>query len=124
MTPTLIAKTGAIAVAALAAAAAACWPANPPMAIGVLAGGAWNLASLWVLMRLLDAWMGKAPSQKRAIGWLIAKFTLLYPSAFLLLRHPASSPMGFGLGFTLVLLIGLAAFFVQAQRSIGVSHGR
>ena len=90
--------------------------------IGLICGAAWNAANFWCLTRLLAAWVGPRRSQPRAIGWVLVKLAVVYPSAFLLLRHPQVSPIGFGLGFTLVLLIGIGAFAGRAQRSL--AHGR
>lgn len=92
------------------------------LSLGILAGAAWNAANFCCLKQLFAAWMGPSPSRTRVIGWLLAKFVFLYPSAFLLLRHPAVSPFGFGLGFTLVLLIGMGVVLLRAQRTI--AHGR
>ena len=97
-------------------------PTLASFSIGLLAGAAWNLASFWCLRRLLAAWIGPRASQPRAIGWVVAKLAVLYPSAYLMLRHPLVSPIGFGLGFTLVLLAGMGLSLAQAQRRI--AHGR
>ena len=93
--------------------------------IGVVAGIAWNLASLWCLSRLLAAWLGPSPSKRRAIGWLLVKFPLLYLLAFALVRGSSVSLIGFGAGFSAVLVVMLAAFALRAQRRIAVpSNGR
>ncbi len=76
-------------------------------AIGVLAGGAWNLASLSCLAQLLRAWLGQKPSQRRAIGWLLIKFPVLYGLAVFLFVQHVVSPATFGIGFTVVLVMVL-----------------
>jgi hypothetical protein len=96
-----------------------------PFVLGLAAGAAWNLASLWLLTRLLGAWLGPRPSTRRAIGWLLLKFPLLYLGAFVLLRHPSISVIGFGIGFTLVLAVAVAALALKAGRMTArTSHGR
>ena len=84
--------------------------------LSVLVGGGWNAASLWTLRRMLGAWLGPRPSRRRALGWLFLKFPCLYLLAFALLRLPAISAMGFGVGFTIVLGIGIAWGVRQAMR--------
>ena len=123
--------------------------------IGVAAGIAWNLASLWCLSRMLAAWLVPPPARGGAItgltferrpesrpatilrfqsafggrwqvvGWLLVKFPLLYLLAFALLRGSSVSLVGFGAGFSAVLVVMLAAFALRAQRRIAVpSNGR
>ena len=84
--------------------------------VGIFAGGTWNMASLWCLARLLSAWLGPAASRRRVIGWLLVKFPLLYLVVFTLLRHPAVSLVGFGIGFTIVLVVALGALIVSVRR--------
>ena len=83
---------------------------------GIMAGAAWNAASLWCLTHLLRAWLGPTPSRRRALGWLMIKFPLLYLLAFALISNPHVSVVGFGVGFTLVLLGGLAWYARHLQR--------
>ena len=94
-------------VSVLAAAGAATWWGSR-VALGVLAGGFWNVVSLWCLGNLLTAWLGPKHSQRRAIGWLLLKFPLLYGLAFVALRSPVISLIGFGVGFTVSLAAMLA----------------
>ena len=92
---------------------------------GLLAGAAWNAASVWCLGRLLRAWLGPAPSTRRAVGWLAVKFPLLYLLVFLLISQPGISVAGFGCGFTLVLAGVVAWYALRVPRFSGVrSHGR
>ena len=106
----------ALAAAALivVALAAAAWGLRP--AASVAAGGAWNLASLWCLSRMLHAWLGPHPSRRRVVGWLLVKFPLLYSLVWLVLRVPAFSWVGFGVGFSVVLLVAVGWFTAHAQR--------
>jgi hypothetical protein len=91
-------------------------------AIGFVAGGAWNMASLWSLQRMLHAWLGPLPSRGRALLWLLVKFPLLYLLGLAMLHSPQVSPLGFGIGFTLVFLIGGGlALRANASRR---AHGR
>ena len=92
------------------------------IALGVVAGGIWNLASLWCLARLLQAWLGPQPSRRRAIGWVLLKFPLLYIVLFGVLSRPVVSPVGFGAGFSLMLLMMLGWWL--ARRRTLFTHGR
>jgi len=93
--------------------------------LGVLAGALWNLASLWCLTQLLRAWLGPHPSRRRVLLWLLVKFPLFYLLVFVLLRHPAISIVGFGVGFTLVLLLVMGWVIRQSQRALAIRpHGR
>ena len=94
---------------------------GPMAASGVLAGGLWNLASLWCLAQLLAAWLGARPSRRRAILWLSVKFPLLYLAAFTLLRQPGFSLVGFGVGFSIVLAVAVVALAANARQMV---HGR
>ena len=92
---------------------------------GGIAGAVWNALNLWCLTRLLQAWLGPRPSRRLALGWLLAKFPLLYAAAWVCLSHPGSSAAGFGVGFTVVLIAAMAWFAFQAQRMAPLrSHGR
>ena len=94
-------------------------------ALGVGVGGIWNLASLWCLVQLLNAWLGQSPSKKRALGWLLVKFPCLYGLAFLLLWTRAVSPVGFGIGFTIVLLMMMGGMALRATSfALAPPHGR
>ncbi len=111
--------------AILLMAAAATWLIAPHLAISVLAGGAWNAANLWCLTRLLLAWLGPRASRRRVVGWLLIKFPLLYVMAFLLLRVPESSALGFGIGFTLVLFLSLGWYAKHLPMTLATPpHGR
>ena len=85
--------------------------------IGVLVGGVWNLASLWCLTRLLDAWCGSHPSHRRVIGWLLVKFPLLYLAVILLFVKRAVPLPAFGAGFTIVLVVAVASL-AASMRSL------
>ncbi len=107
----------AAASTAIAAAAVTFFGASR-LAFGVLAGGLWNLTSLWCLAQLLRAWLGPKPSQRRAIGWLLVKFPFLYVGIFFLMRHPAVSLLGFGIGFTVVLVVAVGVLAFQTRQTV------
>ena len=90
-------------------------------AASALVGGLWNVASLWMLTRVLGAWMGPRRSARRAAAWMAVKLLLLYPLAVLFLLRPGTSPLGFGVGFTMALAIGILCLARWAQRA--VAHG-
>ena len=113
---TTIRRASLIALAAGSAAAAAGW--GPRAALGVAAGGAWNLASLWCLARLLKAWMGQHPSRRRVLGWLLVKFPLLYAAILAVFQTRLVPALAFGAGFTLVLLIAVALLAPSARRAL------
>ena len=95
------------------------------MATGLFIGVAWNLASLWCLAHLLSAWIGPHPSRRRAIAWLLLKFPLLYLLAVVVFRSPRVSLIGFGVGFTIVLIVLVGWFALQArQMTLMRPHGR
>ena len=111
------------AVVVLCAVASLRWSVKGT--VGVLAGGVWNLASLWCLVHLLNAWLGPTPSRRRAITWLVLKFPLLYLLAVGVLLNQRVSVVGFGLGFTVVLLILVGWFALQARHmTLLRPHGR
>ena len=92
---------------------------------GVLVGGLWNLANLYCLTRLLTAWLGPRRSTRRVVGWLLVKFIALYFLAFALLRLPGVSPVGFGVGFTVVLIGAIWLLALRARRLVPpVAHDR
>ena len=111
---------GVLALAVLAAGLAG----DAALAAGVLAGGAWHLISLWCLAQLLSAWLVRH-STRRVVGWLLLKFPLLYLAAYGLLQRWRVSAMGFGIGFTVVLVTALAWLVWQAPRLVrSPAHGR
>ena len=109
---------GTLAIVVAVSAVIAAW--DRAFALGVVTGGAWNLAGLWCLARLLAAWLGPTPSRRRAIGWVLLKFPLLYLVLFSVLSHAMVSAMGFGAGFSLVLLIILGWWLAQRR---AFTHG-
>lgn len=114
-----------IASAALATAVLAAAPWGATASLGVLAGGAWNLANLWCLSRLLATWLGQHRSRRRVIGWILVKFPLLYLAAFGLLNLPGMSFVGFGVGFTAVLISAIAVLAARVRcLALPASHGR
>ena len=125
MTERLLQQLEGWAAAATALAAALVWSSRPPLALGIAIGGAWNLASLWCLARLLNAWLGPRRSNRRVILWLVVKFPLLYLLAAACFRLSAASLMGFGIGFTASLAIVIGGFALQVPRVPQVHpHGR
>jgi len=97
------------------------------VALSVAAGGAWNLANLWCLSRALGVWINPQPAPRRVqIGWFLVKFPLLYAVAVGLLKMPGTSLIGFGVGFTTVLVSALAATFMTLRtfQVFTPPHGR
>ncbi len=90
-------------------------------AAGVILGGVWNLASLWCLTRMLQAWLGPNPSQRRVIVWLLVKFPLLYAAIFLVFHTRIVSFQAFTAGFSVVLVGALAAILIRARQSMGAA---
>jgi hypothetical protein len=113
-----------IAAAIIALAAACALKPNPTFALGIAAGGCWSLANLWCLAKVLKAWLG-VRSRRRAITWLLIKLAILYPLAIALLSaNPRLSP-GFGLGFSVALIVVIAGFAWNARPAGTLSpHGR
>ena len=102
---------------------------RPAAALGILAGGAWNLANLWCLARALVVWLGPTPSPARpasspgrarwrAAWWFLVKFPGLYGLAVWLLLAPAVSLEGFGLGFSAVLAWAVVAGIVWSRHHL------
>lgn len=87
-------------------------------AAGVVLGGAWNFASLWCLTRMLKAWLGPNPSQRRAIAWLLVKFPLLYAAIFLVFHTSFVPFQAFTVGFSVVLVGALAAFLISVRQTM------
>ncbi len=103
-------------------AGAGVWPVSPAVALGVVAGGTWNLANLWCLARALGCWLVPGPRRTRLL-WFVLKFPLLYAAALLALTRPGASFGGFILGFSIVLLAALAAALSLAQGARSTAHG-
>ncbi len=96
----------------------------PRAAFGIFAGGGWNVLSFWCLAQLLDAWTGPQRSRRRVILWLVVKCPLLYGLAYALVCSPQVSLVGFGVGFSVVLLVMVGGFVWGAQRLIVTRHGQ
>lgn len=88
-------------------------------AAGIIAGGAWNLTSLWCLTRLLQAWIGPKPSQRRAMAWALVKFPLLYAAIFVVFQTKIVAFAAFSAGFSIVLATALAAFVFSLRQATG-----
>jgi len=111
--------------AAIAAAILALAVGGAPMAGGVLAGGLWNVANLWCLMRLLSTWLTPQPSTRRVLAWAAIKFPLLYLIAVAIFRYLSVSLVGFGIGFTVVLGSAVAVLAIHARQLVRpIAHGR
>lgn len=82
---------------------------------GVLVAIGWGGLNLWCLWQLLRECLGPTVSWRRTIPWLIVKFPLVYAVAAWLLTRPGVSSLGFGVGFSLVLVV---AIIVSLSRSI------
>ena len=92
-----------------------------PLAGGVLAGSLWNAANFWCFSHALGAWLDPQRARRHQIGWFVVKFPLLYAAAFSLLQMPWISPIGFGIGFTLVLAAAVLLVLKARQPQL---HGR
>jgi hypothetical protein len=95
-------------------------PSGGPLLHGIVVGALWHITSLWCLARLLGAWLGPRPSRRRVLAWLLLKFPALYLFAAVCLRHSAISIVGFGIGFTIVLVVAIGWFVARAQY---LAHG-
>lgn len=122
----ILLETGKRLLMALAATVlVAAWTGGGALALSVLVGGLWHTASLWSLSRLLHAWLGPQPSKRRVIGWLLVKFPALYAAAFALLTRQTISCLGFGIGFTVVLVTAIGCVALQASPfMVSPPHGR
>lgn len=125
MTERVLLNVWGVAAAAVVMAAVPAWAWGPRVVLGVLVGGAWNLASLWCLVRLLMGWLGPHHDTRRAIGWLLLKCGLLALLVFGILRRPAISVVGLCIGVTVALVVVVGNLAWRAKRLvIGQSHGR
>ena len=106
-----------VAAAAVGLAAAVAGVIGGRLALGIAAGGTWNIASLWCLARLLSAWCRPRPSRRQVLGWFFLKFPLLYVAVFSLLRMPAVSLVGFSIGFSLVLFLAVGWVMIRVRRT-------
>ena len=88
------------------------------ISLSVVVGGAWTLLNLWCLTRLLQAWLRPSPARRRVLGWVLVKFPLLYLLVCALLASPGISPLGFGIGLTVVLVSALILLALQARHVI------
>ena len=107
-----------LAASTVVIAATPAWVWGPRVVLSVLVGGAWNLASVWCLARLLGAWLGPQPSTRRAIAWLFMKGGLLAFLLFGILRSPAISVVGLCIGFTVALVVVVGNLARRAQRIV------
>ena len=124
MSEGLLRRLVAISGTVVAGVAALAWRWSVPDALGVLAGGAWNLLNLWCLASALTTWLEASPSRRWAIGWFVVKFPLLYAALVGVLSRPEISPVGFGLGFTVVLGVAAILTAISARQSGAMSpHG-
>ncbi len=103
-------------------------------ALGVLAGCVWNTINLILLVQGLNTWfdmndrrMDYVPRGRfYKIGLFLAKFPVLYGCAILLLMSPDISKVGFGIGFTIIIvaaMIGSGVYF-QSLVEEPAPHGR
>lgn len=123
MTTTVIRTTSGALLALIGMTSLAAAPWGARMVGGVAAGGLWNLASLWCLVRLLDAWLGPTPSRRRALGWLFVKCPLLYALAWAVLALARVSPIGFGLGLTVGLVAAMTRIAWPSPRPLAAGQG-
>ena len=112
------------AAAATALVAVLAWTSSSTLAVGIVAGGAWNLANLWCFSRLLAAWLG-THSRRRAISWLVVKLAVVYPSAVIMLSAAPHLAVGFGIGFGCVLIMVTGGLARASRRPAALPiHGR
>ena len=119
MTDRMLMQLEALAAALAAAAAGLLWPVQPSLAGGLAVGAAWNLANLWCLSRVLSAWLGPHRSRRRAIAWLLIKLAALYPAAFIILNTHPQLATGFGIGFSLALVVMMVGFALRGRAAVG-----
>ena len=80
------------------------------IALGWLAGAAWNAANLFLLARLMRMLKPDEPRRFRRTAFLLtAKFGLLYPAGVWLLWSRSVNLAGFTLGFTAMLAVSAVA---------------
>ena len=115
-----------LAAIALLFSAVGAWAWHGRLALGILAGGLWNLASLWCLVRLLGAWLGQSPSRQWPVGgWLLLKGVLLCLLVGSMRHAQTLGLIGFGVGFTIVLAAVVGALACETRPLMaGRSHGR
>lgn len=94
------------------------------MALGIAAGGLWNVANLWCLAKALHAWLQETPTTRRTVLWVLVKFPLLYGAAIALLLKPTISPIGFAIGFSVILATCVIMILLSSFRLTPVLHGR
>jgi len=99
----------------LLSGALALW-GHAKLGLGLFAGSTWNAVNLWCLARLLNAWLKPPHSTRAVIGWLLVKFPLLYVAVFWLLSQSLVSVLGFGVGFTIVLVAVMAGMAIRAPQ--------
>lgn len=125
MSESVLRRLWKVAAGVLVLPVLAATPWGARAALGVFAGGVWNLANLWCLTRLLGGWLSSQRSKRLVVGWLLVKFPLLYAAAFLMLRHPAVSMIGFGIGFSVVLVTAVCILARHAREMVTPApHGR
>src|SRR3989338_1762545 len=91
------------------------------VALGILAGGLWNVANVWCLARALGVWLSpKLAPRRHQVGWFIVKFPLLYAALFGLVQLPGISLMGFGIGF-LVVITAAMVITLKSLKSVNRS---
>jgi hypothetical protein len=89
--------------------------------LGVAFGAVWNAASVWCLIQLLRCWTGPRPSWRRALAWAAVKFPALYGTAYWLLHEGSVSVVGFGVGFT-IMLIAACVWVIARSRAANPRH--
>lgn len=104
-----------LAAAVLVIASLPAWWWGPRMVASMLAGGVWNVGSLWCLSHVLGAWLRPQPDKRRALTWLGIKLAWLGALAALVLNAPWLSLVGFGIGLTVVLIVVIAGLGLRAK---------
>lgn len=127
----LVAIVG-ISLSVVAGLAGLYW--SPTVAIGVFVGAIWNFLNLICLTQGLTVWFDlndnrldyRPRSRWYKIGLFVVKFPLLYGSAIWLLMNPQVSKVGFGSGFTVMIVAAMigSGFYFQSLTRKAAPHGR
>jgi hypothetical protein len=97
--------------------------ADVSLAVGILFGGIFGIINMMLLSRLIVAVLHPGPNDPVEIGvTFLVKFPILIGILVLVLWRHWIDPVGFAIGFPMILLAGLLAaiyhfYFGEGQRS-------